>query len=314
MDIFTHSVFGALMYILFLKEVTFDYFSMAIFFAVLPDLDIFLIPMKRIFKSKYLDHRGGSHSYIVGILISAFLSIVFSSFRNKSFFITWIIGSAFYGLHVSMDLLTTTKIPYLFPLSKKEYCFYIEKAGSFFTMLNSVIFLILLGLLFHISADIILIELFLNLYTSFFIIYYLYRIFSKIWFSSNLKNNQKYLPGVLPFSYFIYNHEIDKNKVTSRIERKSHFSKGKETKKAEIILNTEELTLFEKGKDLVKKNYYYAKWTLFPIVIRTDGIFSIRFYFLETMMHKRTAYIQFDFAILTKQIISYNRGSGPIQA
>ncbi|MFX1385537.1 MAG: metal-dependent hydrolase, partial [Promethearchaeota archaeon] len=105
MDIFTHSVFGALLYILFLKEVTFEFFPIAILFSLLPDLDVFLIPLKRIFKSNYLEHRGGSHSYIIGIIISAILSIFFSIFRNRSFFMSWIIGSIFYGLHVSMDLL-----------------------------------------------------------------------------------------------------------------------------------------------------------------------------------------------------------------
>ena len=152
MDFFTHSVFGGLLYILFLKDVTFDYFFIALFFSVLPDLDIFLFPLKRIFKSNYLDHRGGSHSYIVGIIISAILNIFFSIFRTRSFIVSWIIGSAFYGLHLSMDLLTTTKIPYLYPISKKEYSFYVEKAGSSFTFLNSWIFLIILLIMFHNSA------------------------------------------------------------------------------------------------------------------------------------------------------------------
>ncbi|MFX1366650.1 MAG: metal-dependent hydrolase [Promethearchaeota archaeon] len=77
MDIFTHSVFGALLYILFLKEVTLDYLSIAILFSLLPDLDVFLTPLKRILKSNYLEHRGGSHSYIIGIIISAISSIFF---------------------------------------------------------------------------------------------------------------------------------------------------------------------------------------------------------------------------------------------
>ncbi|MFX0023705.1 MAG: metal-dependent hydrolase [Candidatus Hermodarchaeota archaeon] len=314
MDVFTHSVFGALLYILFLRELTSDYLSIAIFFVLLPDLDIILIPLRKIVRSKYLEHRGGSHSYVMGIMISLFLSIFYSVFSSKSFFITWIIGAVFYGLHVSMDLLTTTKIPYLYPLSKKEHCFYVEKAGSFFTMLNSVILLLLLGFLFHNSVDIIIIRVVLNIYTFFFMLYYIYRIISKIWFSSNLENNQKYLPGVLPFSYYIYNYEIDENKVSSKIERKSHFSRVKETKNSEIILNNEEKTLFEVAIEFVKKNYYYAKWTLFPIFIKNDGIFSVRFFFLETMMHKRTAYIQFNFAIPTNQLINYNRGSGKIQS
>ena len=70
MDIFTHFVFGSLMYLLFLKEVTFDYLFIAAFFSILPDLDVFLAPLRRIIKSKYLEHRGGSHSYVVGIILS----------------------------------------------------------------------------------------------------------------------------------------------------------------------------------------------------------------------------------------------------
>jgi len=313
MDFFTHSVFGALMYILFLKEVTLEYFSIAIFFSVLPDLDIFLIPLKRIIKSNYLEHRGGSHSYIIGLIISALLSILFSNLMNKSYIIVWLIGATFYGLHVSMDLLTTTRIPYLFPLSKKEYCFYVEKAGSFFTMLNSVIFIILLSLIYYISSDILLIKLILNIYTYFFIIYYFYRIISKVWFSLNLKDNQKYLPGVLPFSYIVYNHDINENNISLRLERKYHFSKTKEIRNINFNLKTEEMTLFDKGIELLKTNYYYAKWTLFPIIDRNDGIFSIKFFFLETMMRKRTVYIQFDFGLLNHQLVGFNRGSGPIQ-
>ena len=212
-----------------------------------------------------------------------------------------------------MDLLTTTKIPYLYPLSKKEYSFYAEKAGSLFTMVNSVIFLILLGVLFHSSADIFLFRLLINFYTWFFIIYYFYRIISKAWLSSNLKSNQKYLPGVLPFYYTIYKNEIVENEISLSLERKFHFSKTKEIGNINTVLNTEEMVLFKKGMEICKANYYYAKWTLFPIFIRKEGIFSIKFFFLETMMRNRTMYIRFDFGTLTQQVIGFNRGSGRIE-
>jgi membrane-bound metal-dependent hydrolase YbcI (DUF457 family) len=154
MDFFTHTVFGALMYILFLKGVTFEYISIAILFSFLPDLDIFFTPLKRRFKSNYLEHRAGSHSYVIGIIIAAIISVVYSILTHKSFLIAFIIGTVFYGLHVTLDLLTTTKIPYLFPVSKKEYCFYIEKAGSSFTFMTSLIFLIIILILYHNSVPI----------------------------------------------------------------------------------------------------------------------------------------------------------------
>ena len=131
MDLFTHLVVGALTYLLFMRDVTLDFLPLAVFFSVLPDLDIFLMPLKRVFKSNYFEHRGGSHSYIIGIIITSIIGGIYSILRQESFFIVWIIGSLFYGLHVSMDLLTTTRIPYLFPISRKERSFNIEKAGSF---------------------------------------------------------------------------------------------------------------------------------------------------------------------------------------
>ncbi|MFX1433636.1 MAG: metal-dependent hydrolase [Promethearchaeota archaeon] len=312
MDLFTHLVFGALMYILFLKEVTFDYIFLAIFMSVLPDLDIFITPLKRIFKSNYLEHRGGSHSYVIGIIISAIVSAIYSPLTQRPFLIAWIIGMVFYGLHVSMDLLTTTKIPYLYPLSKKEHSFYVEKAGSLFTMVNSVTFLIFLGILFHSSADIFFFGLLINFYTWFFIVYYFYRIISKVWLSLNLKSNQKYLPGILPFSYTIYSNDIVENEISLSLERKFHFSKIKDMIKINTFLNTEEFILFKKGIELCNANYYYAKWTVFPIFIRDEEIFSIKLFFLETMMRNRTMYVQFDFVMRTLQLIGFNRGSGKI--
>ena len=312
MDLFTHLVVGALTYILFMRDITLDYLAIAIFFSVLPDLDIILMPLKRIFKSKYLDHRGGSHSYIIGIIIASIIGSIYSILRQESFFIVWIIGSLFYGLHVSMDLLTTTRIPYLFPISRKERSFNIEKAGSFFTMVNSVIFFIVSVLIFIISADIIALTFFIDFYTFFFLIYYFYRISSKLWFSSNLNKNQKYFPGILPFFFMIFKKEIVENEVSISIVRKSHFSKNQEIFNTKTILMDEEMVLFEQAMAHCNKYYYFAKWTAIPIFIRKEGIFSIRFFFIETMMRKRTMFIQFDFDILSRQMISFNQGSGHI--
>lgn len=313
MDIFTHLVFGSLTYLLFLKEVTLEYLLIAAFFSILPDLDVFLAPLKRILKSNYLEHRGGSHSYIVGIIISFVIGLIVSYFTHLSFYLVWIIGSLFYGLHVSMDLLTTTKIPFLYPLSKREHSFYIEKAGSMFTFVNSIIFIILPGILFRFFSGMLFIQIYINFYTYFFIIYYFYRIMSKIFVSRTLNNNQKYFPGVLPFYFRLYNHEIIGNKITSSIEKKSHFSKKTNIIKIEANLSAQEKNFLDKAEELNNKHYYFAKWTPLPIFIRKEGIFSIRFFFLEAMMRRRNMYIQYDFDTATQNFIGSNQGSGRIQ-
>ena len=298
------------MYLLFMRDVTLDFLAIAIFFSVLPDLDIFLMPLKRIFKSNYFEHRGGSHSYIIGIIVASIFGGLFFFLRQRPFFIIWVIGSLFYGLHVSMDLLTTTRIPYLFPISRKERSFNVEKAGSFFTMVNSVTFLIVLVLIFNFSADIIFLRFLIDFYTVFFLIYYFYRISSKLWFSSKLNKNQKYFPGVLPFFFVIFERVLVENELSLSIVRKSHFSKNREIFNTKTILNDEEMVFFEQSIALCNEYYYFAKWTPVPIFIRKEGIFSIRFFFIETMMRKRTMFIQYDFDILTRQMISFNRSSG----
>ena len=313
MDFFTHLVFGGLTYILFLKEVTFEYIILAMFFAVLPDLDIFIMPLKKIFKSNYLNHRGGSHSYITGVIISFIASIIISILTPRPFLFNWFIGIFFYGLHVSMDLLTTTKIPYLYPLSKKELSFYVEKAGSQFTMLNSVILLFVLTWLYNASVSFYTFMAVINFYTFFYIVYYLIRIASKLLVSSKLNENQKYFPGVLPFYFIIYEYEIAGNEISLGLFKKSLFSKTVIIYKDKSFLSSQEMIFFQKGIELCSENYYFAKWTLLPIFIRSDGKFAIRFFFLEPMMHGRAMNIQFEFDILTQQLIRTKRSYGRIQ-
>ena len=313
MDFFTHLVFGAVIYLLFLKEVTFDYLLIAMFFAILPDLDIFVMPFKRIFKSNYLEHRSGSHSYVIGVILAGIIGAIYSILTQKSFFIVWIIGIIFYGIHVSLDLLTTTKIPCLYPISNREYSFYVEKAGSSFTLLTSWLFITTLLIIYFYSPDIYLLLFAINSYTYFILIYYLYRILTKIWIDSHLKDNQKYFPGVLPIYYYIFEEKSSQNTFSVHIEKKSHFSRSKLIYENNSILNPVEMELFKKGIELRMKNYYYAKWTVLPIFLRNEGVFSIRFFFIEPMVRARAMYIQYDFNLSSKQEIGYHQKFGRIQ-
>jgi len=313
MDFFTHIVFGGLIYILFLKEVTFEYIILAMFFAVLPDLDIFITPLKRVFKSTYLEHRGGSHSYIIGVMLSFIICSLISVLTHRPFLFTWIIGIVFYGLHVSMDILTTTKIPYLYPLSKKELSFNVEKAGSQFTMLNSVLLLIILLTLYNASVSFYTFMAVINFYTFFYLMYYFIRIASKLLVTSKLNKNQKYFPGVLPFFFTVYEIEIDGNEISLDLRKKSLFSKTKIIYQSQSVLSSEEMMFFQRGIDSCSENYYFAKWTPLPIFAKTEGKYIVRLFFLEPMMHRRAMNIQFDFDITTQQLIRIKRGYGRIQ-
>ncbi|MFX0029300.1 MAG: metal-dependent hydrolase [Candidatus Hermodarchaeota archaeon] len=313
MDFFTHVVFGALMYTLILKEITFNYFLYAMFFAFLPDLDIFISPLKRVFKSNYFEHRSGSHSFFIGIVLSTIISSIYSVLKQQPFLILWIISIIFYGIHVSLDLLNTTKIPCFYPISKKEYCFSVEKAGSSFTFLTSWIFIVSLLIVYHFFPDNTLLLFVINTYTYFILAYYFFRILTKIWVNSHLKENQKYFPGVLPLYFFIYEKEILNDNILLRVEKRSHFKKTKVIYENSEKLTEKEMILFKKGLELCMENYYYSKWTVLPKILRSNDIISIRFFFLEPMIHSRAHYIQFDFDMKSENLKGYNQSFGSIK-
>jgi hypothetical protein len=117
----------------------------------------------------------------------------------------------------------------------------------------------------------------------------------------------------LPFYFKLYNHEVIGNEVISRIEKKSHFSKKTEIIENNSILSAQEKVFLEMAKELNNNHYYFAKWTSFPIFVRKEGIFSIKFFFMETMMRTRNMFIQYDFDVDTQTFIGADQGSGHIQ-
>ncbi len=117
-----------------------------------------------------------------------------------------------------------------------------------------------------------------------------------------------YFPGVLPFFFVIFEKELVENTLSLSIIRKSHFSKNQEIFSSKTILTDEEMIFFEQAMAHCNKYYYFAKWTAVPIFIQKEGVFSIKFFFIETMMRKRTMFIQYDFDIISQQLINVSRG------
>jgi membrane-bound metal-dependent hydrolase YbcI (DUF457 family) len=300
------------MYTLFLKSITFDYILYAIFFAILPDLDIFLSPLRRKLNSNYLEHRSASHSYIIGVLFSSIIGIFYSYLTKQPFFIIWIIGIIFYGIHVSLDLLNTTKIPCFYPISKREYCFSVEKAGSSFTFLTSLLFIASFSIIYNFFPSNVLLLLVIDIYTYFLLIYYTFRILTRIWVGSYLKENQKYFPGVLPIFFFIFEKQIENNTLSLRIEKRSHIWKTKIIYENSEKLTNEEMAFLKKGLKLCMENYYYAKWTVLPKIYRSYGEISLKLFFLEPMIRTKAHYIQFDFNKEFNEVIGYRQSFGTI--
>ncbi|QEE16869.1 metal-dependent hydrolase [Promethearchaeum syntrophicum] len=310
MDLFTHLLIGAVIYFSVFGKIMTEFLFIALLFAVLPDFDIILAPLRRWIKSDYMEHRGGSHSYLIGMLVSSLVNVIYAPITGKNFILGWLIGSIFYALHISLDLLTTTKIPVFYPISKKELSFYSEKAGSLFTMIVSIGFFAILIPIYR-AGNFQLFRYVSYGITLFFVVYYLYRILLKLKISKKLNFKQKYLPGFLPIYYLIYEYNITDNQIMVKLNKNSLLTKAQPIVEFETAFSGNELNLYQKALQMCNEDYYRNKWTKFPIISRENHHFSIKFFFLETMMNGKTMSLLYNYDInnelYEKSIQSYGK-------
>ena len=311
MDLFTHAILGALIYGTFGGDVTSEYYFFALIFAILPDFDLFLTPLKKIFKSDYFEHRGGSHSFIIGVGVALIGSIIFLTIFSKSFVLAWLIGSLFYGLHLCMDLLTTTLIPIFYPISKKEYSFYIEKAGSMFTMICSII-IMLIGIILYQKTDLLVFQIYNGFSLLMFIGYYGYRITLKKKINSDLLQTQKYFPGVLPNQYYLYDFHLTQYRIKLNLVKGTRSHSPKTYTEKEWNLTEQEMRFYEEALRICNEDYYRNKWTKIPMIIRNGNSFQITFYILETMMNGKSMSLIYVFDTVTEKMLRISQSYGRI--
>ncbi|MEJ2252737.1 MAG: metal-dependent hydrolase, partial [Candidatus Lokiarchaeota archaeon] len=87
----------------------------AIFMGALPDLDVFLNPLNKIYKSEAFSHKGGSHSFTAALLVSFLFGFSISIIFKLSLILYWIIGLLFYSLHIILDTLASSRVPIFYP-------------------------------------------------------------------------------------------------------------------------------------------------------------------------------------------------------
>jgi len=103
------------------------------------------------------------------------------------------------------------------------------------------------------------------------------------------------LPGILPIYYLIYESELSENHITVKLNKNSLITKNLPIADFETDFSGNEYKLYQKALEMCNEDYYRNKWTKFPIISRENNHFSIRFYFLETMMNGRTMNLIFNY-------------------
>ena len=297
MDFFSHFLIGIIISIFTLNNLSLSIVLYAGVMSVLADFDIILAPLQLIKKSNLLAHKGVSHSFFYAAIVTAITGSIFSIITGEQFFLAWLIGFLFYSMHNIFDFLTASKIPILYPLSKKRYRFFIDRAINIFLVIISGSIILFYFIIFFLWPELFFSNL-VNYILGFYVVYFSYRILTKLWVQFRLPKNMYYIPGILPFTYLIYENKKSEEIISFKLTKKFQFrSKNSKLIESEIKLLSTEMKLFEKAVLLSKKYAFFSKWEFIIPVIKKDEKNIILVLFLAesfTSGHVYSLKIEFD--------------------
>jgi len=311
MDIFSHFLFAMLLSVYFMSSFSEELVIFAGLMAVLADFDIFLHFFKAVRRSKLLTHKGISHSYFAALIVSAVSAGIFSLITGNSFLLTWIIGFIFYSLHVTLDGLAASKIPLFYPLSKRRFRFFIDRAiNPILAMISGTILLFYL-IIYFVSPEIFYSDLIYYI-SVFYFGYLAYKIFTKIWVQIRLPKNQKYVPGIIPFVYFIYENHNSEAKLSFALSKKYQFlSKTIKLIETEIENESKEMEYFIKAKALSENYMFFSKWeAVIPKILEDNKFIVVLLFLAESYANGRAYTLEVVFNKKTEELVYISDGFG----
>lgn len=277
--------------------------------AAFPDLDSLLKPLSKRFNSYYLSHKAASHSYFICLPISGLVSWIYCIIIPSNFWITWLIGFSSISIHVSLDAMTTSKLPAFYPFTKKEYRMALDRAINplllLFSCCSALLFLLLL--LFHVPSQ-ILFKMAMG-WLLFYFLYFLVRILIKIQVVRNLKPNQIYLPGKRPFNYLIYTKNENPQEISYRLDI-NHFKKGM-TNEFDINIKKDsiEWKFLIKALEVSKRYRFFSKWqAMIPLITIKDDKIHVLTLLAEPYSKNRAYFVKTSFDLTNGKIIEYFDG------
>jgi len=311
MDFFSHFLIGILISIFTLNKLSFSIVLYAGVMSVLADFDVILEPLQLIKKSNLFAHKGISHSFFSAAIVTAITGSIFSIITGEQFFLAWLIGFLFYSIHNILDFLTASKIPILYPISKKRYRFFIDRAINIFLATISGSIILFYFIIFFLWPELYFSNL-VNYFLGFYVVYFTYRILTKIWVQFRLPKNMQYIPGIFPFTYLVYENKKSEENISFKLIKKFQFrSKNSKLIESEIKMFSNEMKLFEKTVLVSKKYSFFSKWEFIIPVIKKDEKNVIVILFLSESFTSGRVYslkVVFDLAKnkLVNEVESFN--------
>jgi len=278
--------------------------------SVFPDLDVFLEPLQKIRKMYFLSHKAGSHSYIIGLIFTGIVSLIITIFRSCAFVEIWIAGFIGYSIHVSLDFFTASKVPILYPFSKREFRILADRAINPILGLFSGINLLVLLTSYYVNPDY---YFFMNI-TSFYLYVYLilfgFRAILRIIIQIRSPKDSHYIPGFIPIFYLILENIESENNLAFRLFKRSIFSKKKKVLLSkQVSKNSNEMFFFEKTIELSRNYRFFHKWNaIFPFFKEDDELISVILVLAESYSRMSSHFLSVVFNKETNQIVSIKNG------
>jgi len=311
MDIFSHFLIGILLSVNFMSTFSQEFVIFAALMAVFADFDVFLHSFKFVRRSKLLTHKGISHSYFAALIVSALAAGIFSLITGNSFLLSWMIGFIFYSLHVTLDALAASKIPIFYPFSKKRFRFFIDRAINPILAMISGTVLLFYVIVYFVSPEIFYSDL-ISYISIFYFGYLAYKIFTKIWVQLRLPKNQKYIPGIFPFVYFIYENHNSEAKLSFALSKKYQFlPKTIKLIETEIENGSEEMEYFIKAKSLSQNYLFFSKWeAVIPKILEDNKFVIVLLFLAESYANGRAYTLEVVFDKNSKELVHMSDGFG----
>ncbi|MHA1987826.1 MAG: metal-dependent hydrolase [Promethearchaeota archaeon] len=315
MDIFTHILMGTLPCFLLLGKISPEAIILLWIMAIFPDVDIFIEPFTKKRNIYYLSHKAASHSYIIGIIITAIISVLVSFIRGVFFVEIWIAGAIGFSIHVSLDFFGASRVPIFYPLSKREFRVIADRAINPLLGLFSGINLLTLLVFYYISPYY---HVFMALTSFYLIIYFLYfgtRLLLRIIIQLLLPKDSHYIPGFIPFFYLIYTKNSLEESISFLLKKKFAFSLNKKLLlNQKFLKNSEKMAYIEQTIKISQEYRFFHKWnSIVPFIRENKQNVNIVLVLAESYSRKRSYFLSVVIDKETKQIISKEDGFGSFQ-
>jgi membrane-bound metal-dependent hydrolase YbcI (DUF457 family) len=309
MDSFTHFLIGLLISAFTLNQFGFAMVLYMAIMAITPDFDVIFESFKFIRRNKNLAHKGISHSYVFAVGITAITGAIFSFFTQIPFLYVWPLGFLFYSLHITLDFLAASKTPIFYPISKKKYRFFIDRAINFNMLLISIGIMLSYLIIFFVWPTFNLV-VFSYYVSGFYIVYFSWCIIMKVYFKVKLPSSHRFIPGITPFAYYIYSTKTNNDEKHFKLVKKSIFaSSSKILIDKTLNLNSIQAIFYEKSLLLAEEYSFFSKWEdRIPFITEFDNTISVTILLAESYYRNSGYGLKVNFNKTTNEIINKSEG------